>query len=307
MKKDIFRGKVKEEYKGYLLYRLIIPSVCCIALGGLLLFGAIVTKRANHMEMLMPFKWGCAVLGLLFVAMGFACFFGGVSLVRRYPAHERLRRFLFGSDVFFVGSTSDEYIGGIFARTRIGRRQTLAHEVMVMDAELKKMTKGVPMPRRYKIYYAIVYAAVALDVCAIAAMFYLTVANPFPTLFDDFGLFVVLGFLAILGISAALACVFEGRAQKIAFDTALDHEIEWRHSLREALWGLSVRKYAKSGKKRKYWYRPDQLDEIRALLDERPAKLSLQVVHKEGRAASFTIIEDDEGKERVFFRGIFLR
>jgi hypothetical protein len=116
-----------------------------------------------------------------------------------------------------------------------------------------------------------------------------------------------LGFLAILGISAALACVFEARAQKLAFEVASDYHIEWRHSLREALWGLSVRKYVKSGKKRKYWYRPDQLEKIQALVDEAPAALSLKVAYKEGAAASFTVVEDDEGKERVFFRGFFLR
>ena len=117
---------------------------------------------------------------------------------------------------------------------------------------------------------------------------------------------VIFGFFAILGISAVLACVFETRAQDIAFDAAFDYEIEWRDALRQALWDLSVRKYVKPGKKRKYWYRPDQLEKIQALVDEAPAALSLKVAYKEG-AASFTVVEDDDGEERVFFRGFFVR
>lgn len=68
-----------------------------------------------------------------------------------------------------------------------------------------------------------------------------------------------------------------------------------------------MRRYVKTGKKRKYWYRPDQLEEIQALVDGAPATLLLKVAYKDGAAASFTVVEDDEGKERVFFRGFFLR
>lgn len=160
----------------------------------------------------------------------------------------------------------------------------------------KKRVKEGKLSLKEKISCALCCAFAALDIGAIVAVCYFygdrSLRLTFFTCIIAFTFLTILSFVALLSVHQ---------------EQMWEAEWEWRHSLREALWGLSVRKYAKPGKKRKYWYRPDQLDEIRALLDERPAKLSLQVVHKEGRAASFRILEEDEGAERLFFLGFFVR
>ena len=302
MKKDVFNGKVKREYVGYVWFGLILFFLLCAAVGGLLLYVAITAKSGDHVPF---FKFLFGLLGVGSILLGLAYMLGGIYVIRTYPAHEKWRHRLFNSDIYFVGCDTDEYRGCRY--TRWGRRNALAHEMVVMAAEVDRMARGVKMPLKYKIYSTLLYIIFAVDFGGIAAMAYLDSRDPTPVFWEQNKGLLGLLFIGVMIASVPLAISLYGRAAKIQFDTAIDHEFEWRGSLRQVLWDLSVRKYVKPGKKRKYWYRPDQLEEIQALVDEAPAALSLKVAYKEGAAASFTVVEDDEGEERVFFRGFFVR
>ena len=238
------------------------------------------------------------VLGIMNLFLLFACLF----LLCLFPI----------SGAFIVMPVSNLYTsltGCVF----LGFWFAFAHQLKKREAETEKGPKRKPLesikryfsllfrraekgklPLKYRVCRALFCASLVLDAVAILALCCFGG--------DDSvrGLCVcgvlVFGLLTLL---LAAVCFWLGSQE------ATVAEWEWRDELRRSLRELAVRRQEKSGQKRKYWYRPDQIPAIEERVKEHGVGTELRYAEGEGRILSFSVVVRED--ERVVFCGLFLR
>ena len=107
MKKDIFHGKIKQEYFSYILGYMIFFVLLFIAIGALCIYASICGMTTNSSgERLLIASFGV----IAFVLAGVYVFLEFL-VIHNFPKYQKTRRILFNSDVYFTDSTSSEYLG----------------------------------------------------------------------------------------------------------------------------------------------------------------------------------------------------
>ena len=291
MKKDIFHGKIKQEYFSYILGYMIFFVLLFIAIGALCIYASICGMTTNSSgERLLIASFGV----IAFVLAGVYVFLEFL-VIHNFPKYQKIRRILFNSDIYFTDSTSNEYLGG--SRTLRGRRNKAAFEIVTAIAEAEK-EMGDKKPVRYTIY-----SALALLFSVIG----LTVLIALPLLFDSGTLFPNMsdGFFAVLLISVAFVCIalailFLICALKVGIMASLENH-KWTYELYSALADIAVRK---NNKKLKFCYNKDQLERIENLVKSASYDAELKLQTKENKPISFTVIDKLDGS--VEFTGYFL-
>lgn len=291
MKKDIFHGKIKEEYFSYILGYMIFFVLLFIAIGALCIYASIwgmTTNSSGERLLIASFGVIAFVLASLYVFLEFL-------VIHNFPKYQKIRRILFNSDIYFTDSTSSEYLGG--SRTLRGRRNKAAFEIVTAIAEAEK-EMGDKKPVRYTIY-----SALALLFSVIG----LTVLIALPILFDSDTLFPKMsdGFFAVLLISVAFVCVslaiiFFTRAYRIALMAPLEND-KWIYELYSVLVYISVHQ---NNKKLKYWYNIDQFEQIEDLVKSASENAELKLETKGNKLVSFKVV--DTLNQRVVFTGLFI-
>ena len=291
MKKDIFHGKIKQEYFSYILGYMIFFVLLFIAIGALCIYASVwgMTTNSSGERLLIAF-FGVIV----FVLAGVYVFFE-MLVIHNFPKYKRIRRILFNSDIYFTDSTSSEYFGG--GRTLRGRRNKAAFEMVTAIAEAEK-GMGDKKPVRYTIYSAL---ALLFSVIGFTGLITL------PLLFDNGTIFPNMsdGFFAILLISVAFVCVslaiiFFIRAYKIALMAPLENH-KWTYELYSSLVDISVRQ---NNKKLKFWYDKNQLEQIESLVKSASENAELKLETKGNKLVSFKVV--DILNQRVIFTGLFI-
>lgn len=291
MKKDIFHGKIKQEYFSYILGYMIFFVLLFIAIGALCIYASIwgmTTNSSGERLLIASFGVIAFVLASVYVFLEFL-------VIHNFPKYQKIRRILFNSDIYFTDSTSSEYLGG--SRTLRGRRNKAAFEIVTAIAEAEK-EMGDKKPIRYTIY-----SALALLFSVIG----LTVLIALPLLFDSGTIFPNMsdGFFAVLLISVAFVCVslaiiFFIRAYRIALMAPLEND-KWIYELYSVLVDISVRQ---NNKKLKYWYNIDQFEQIEDLVKSASENAELKLETKGNKLVSFKVV--DTLNQRVVFTGLFI-
>ena len=107
MKKDIFHGKIKQEYFSYILGYMIFFVLLFIAVGALCIYASIWGMKTNSsVERLLVATFGVVA----FIQAGVYVFLE-LLVIHNFPKYKKLRRILFNSDIYFTDSTSNEYFG----------------------------------------------------------------------------------------------------------------------------------------------------------------------------------------------------
>ena len=148
LKKDIFHGKIKQEYFSYILGYMIFFVLLFIAIGALCIYASIwgmTTNSSGERLLIASFGVIAFVLAGVYVFLEFL-------VIHNFPKYQKIRRILFNSDIYFTDSTSSEYLGG--SRTLRGRRNKAAFEIVTAIAEAEK-EMGDKKPVRYTIYSAL--------------------------------------------------------------------------------------------------------------------------------------------------------
>ena len=288
MKKDIFHGKIKQEYFSYILGYMIFFVLLFIAIGALCIYASIWGMTTNSSgERLLIASFGV----IAFVLAGVYVFLE-LLVIHNFPKYKKIRRVLFNSDIYFTDSTSNEYFGG--SRTLRGRRNKAAFEIVTAIAEAEK-EMGDKKPVRYTIY-----SALALLFSVIG----LTVLIALPLLFDSGTIFPNMsdGFFAVLLISVAFVCVslaiiFFIRAYRIALMAPFEND-KWIYELYSVLVDISVRQ------NNKYWYNIDQFEQIEDLVKSASENAELKLETKGNKLVSFKVV--DTLNQRVVFTGLFI-
>ena len=291
MKKDIFHGKIKQEYFSYILGYMIFFVLLFIAIGALCIYASICGMTTNSSgERLLIASFGVIafVLASVYVFLEFL-------VIHNFPKYQKIRRSLFDSDIYFTDSTSSEYLGG--SRTLCRRRNKAAFEIVTTIAEAEK-EMGDKTPIRYTIYsvLALLFSVIGL-----------TVPIALPLLFDSGTIFPNMsdGFFAVLLISVAFVCVslaiiFFIRAYRIALMAPLEN-VKWIYELYSVLVDISVRQ---NNKKLKYWYNIDQFEQIEDLVKSASENAELKLETKGNKLVSFKVV--DTLNQRVVFTGLFI-
>ena len=125
MKKDIFRGKIKKEFVSYIFGCMIFTALFFAGIGVLCLCTSVWGMAPNSCgERLLV-----ASFGVIFIALAVVYLLLELLVIRKFPKHERIRRSLFNSDIYFTDSTSKEYLG------REGSMNKIAFDMIVESAE----------------------------------------------------------------------------------------------------------------------------------------------------------------------------
>lgn len=295
MKKDIFHGKIKQEYFSYILGYMIFFVLLFIAIGALCIYASIwgmTTNSSGERLLIASFGVIAFVLASVYVFLEFL-------VIHNFPKYQKIRRILFNSDIYFTDSTSSEYLGG--SRTLRGRGNKAAFEIVTAIAEAEK-EMGDKKPVRYTIYSALALLFSVIGITVLIAL---------PLLFGSGTIFPNMsdGFFAVLLISVAFVCVslaiiFFIRAYRIALIIALMAPLEndkWIYELYSVLVDISVRQ---NNKKLKYWYNIDQFEQIEDLVKSASENAELKLETKGNKLVSFKVV--DTLNQRVVFTGLFI-
>ena len=291
MKKDIFHGKIKQEYFSYILGYMIFFVLLFIAIGALCIYASICGMTTNSSgERLLIASFGV----IAFVLAGVYVFLEFL-VIHNFPKYQKIRRILFNSDIYFTDSTSNEYFGD--SRTLRGCRNKAAFDMVTIFAEAEKRT-GSKKPVRYVVYCALALFMVVLGFIDLIAM---------PLLFDNGIVFPNMsdGVFAFLCTSVALVCIafaifFLVSALKVGIMSPLDNR-KWAYELYSSLVDISVRR---NNKKHKFWYDTDQLEQIEDLVKSASGNAELKLETKGNKLVSFKVV--DTLDQRVIFTGLFI-
>lgn len=291
MKKDIFHGKIKQEYFSYILGYMIFFVLLFIAIGALCIYSSIwgmTTNSSGERLLIASFGVIAFVLASVYVFLEFL-------VIHNFPKYQKIRRILFNSDIYFTDSTSSEYLGG--SRTLRGRRNKAAFEIVTAIAEAEK-EMGDKKPVRYTIYsaLALLFSVIGLTVL-IALPLLFDSGTIFPNMSD--GIFAVLLIIVAFGC-VSLAIIFFIRAYRIALMAPLEND-NWIYELYSVLVDISVRQ---NNKKLKYWYNTDQFEQIEDLVKSASENAELKLETKGNKLVSFKVV--DTLNQRVVFTGLFI-
>ena len=269
---------------------MIFIALLFVAVGVLLVYGSIWGMTSNTTGERLLF----AVLGVIAFVLAAVYVFLELLVIRKFPKYQKLRRVLFNSDCYFTDSRSNEYFGG--SGTARGRRYKATFELITSVAEIEKRM-GEKKPVRYTVYSALTLIMAVLGLVILIAMPLLFENGTiFPNISDDvFILCCILG--AVLCIAFAIFFLFS--AIKIGVMAPLK-DIEWEFALYDSLTRIAVRK---NNKKRKFWYRHEQLKEIEDLVSVANKNVELKLIQKRSKPVSFTIV--DTLNDHVVFEGFF--
>ena len=290
MKKDIFNGKIKKEYFSYILAYMIFFVLLFVGVGALCVYASIWGMTTNTSgERLLIASFGA----IAFLLAGIYVFLE-LLVIRNFPKHEKIRRSLFNSDIYFTDSTSTEYFGG--SRTLRGRRNKAAFEMVTAFAEAEKIM-GNKKPVRYTVYCALSLFMSLLGLSFLFAMIPLFENGTiFPNMSDDVFL---LCYISVALVCIALAFFFLSRAYNVALWAPLEN-LEQYCALQDLLVDIAVRK---NNKKRKFWYDENQLDKIEDLVHSANKNYKVELQRKGSKIVSFQVI--DNSNCRVVFNGLF--
>ena len=291
MKKDIFHGKIKQEYFSYILGYMIFFVLLFIAIGALCIYASICGMTTNSSgERLLIASFGV----IAFVLAGVYVFLEFL-VIHNFPKYQKIRRILFNSDIYFTDSTSNEYFGG--SRTFRGRRNKAAFDMVTTFAEAEKRM-GDRKPIRYTVYSALTLIMAVLGLADLIAM---------PLLYENGTVFsnvpqnvFLFCYLSVGFVCIALAILFLICALKVGIMAPLENH-KWTYELYSALAEIAVRK---NNKKLKFWYDKDQLEQIEDLVKSVSENAELKIETKGTRLISFKVV--DTLHHRVIFTGAFL-
>ena len=291
MKKDIFHGKIKQEYFSYILGYMIFFVLLFIAIGALCIYASICGMTTNSSgERLLIASFG----GIAFVLAGVYVFLEFL-VIHNFPNYQKIRRILFNSDIYFTDSTSNEYFGG--SRTLRGRRNKAAFEVVTTFAEAEK-GMGKKKPVRYTVYSALTFIVAVLglaDLIAIPLLYENGIV--FSNMSQNVFLFC---YLSVGFVCIALAILFLICALKVGIMAPLENH-KWTYELYSALVDISVHQ---NNKKLKYWYNIDQFEQIEDLVKSASENAELKLETKGNKLVSFKVF--DTLNQRVVFTGLFI-
>ena len=207
MKKDVFYGKIRREYISYIMTTTIAITTILVAAGALFLYAAFVASAVDPLQ-------DRIVLG----ALGAVCFLPAAAFVfirlfaiKKYPKYEKLRRLVFNSDCYFVGSNSQDYHGSW--------RGEKAFEWVTRAAERNKGLENIEYPKKYRVYIVLTIIGVIL-LFANLGVAYIALKNidALPELIqNESAVFTILLLSEILDV--ILSFVFAFRVQKIRIKT----------------------------------------------------------------------------------------
>jgi hypothetical protein len=291
LKKDIFHGKIKQEYFSYILGYMIFFVLLFIAIGALCIYASICGMTTNSSgERLLIASFG----GIAFVLAGVYVFLEFL-VIHNFPKYQKIRRILFNSDIYFTDSTSNEYFGG--SRTLRGRRNKAAFEVVTTFAEAEKgMRKKKPI--RYTVYSALTLVMAVLGLANLIAM---------PLLYENGTVFsnvsqkvFLFCYLSVGFVCIALAILFLICALKVAIMAPLENH-KWTYELYSSLVDIAVRR---NNKKLKFWYNSGQVEQIESLVKSASVNAELKIETKGNKLVSFKVV--DTLNQCVIFTGLFI-
>ena len=283
MKKDIFHGKIKKEYFSYILGYMIFFVVLLIGVGALCIYASALEMTNNALgERFLIASFG----GIAFVLAGVYVFLE-MLVIRRFPKYEKIRRILFNSDIYFTDSTSNEYFGK--STTIRGRMNKAAFNTITAFAEAEK-GMGKKKPIRYTVYSTLALIMAVLGLVDLIVM---------PLLFENGIIFsnIPQNVLLFCYISGGIACI--GFAIFFLIRALENHK--WTYELYSSLVDISVRR---NNKKLKFWYKVEQLDEIKNLTKKADGDYKVVVVRKSEKPISFSVVDTTD--EREVFKGMFI-
>ena len=291
MKKDIFHGKIKQEYFLYIWGYMIFFVLLFIAIGALCIYASICGMTTNSSgERLLIASFGV----IAFVLAGVYVFLEFL-VIHNFPKYQKIRRILFNSDIYFTDSTSNEYFGG--SRTLRGRRNKAAFEVVTTFAEAEK-GMGKKKPIRYTVYSALTLVMAVLGLANLIAMPLLYEKG---TVFSNVSQNVFLFcYLSVGFVCIALAILFLICALKVAIMAPLENH-KWTYELYSSLVDIAVRR---NNKKLKFCYNKDQLEQIEGLVKSASENAEMKLETNGKKIVSFTVI--DTLNDRVIFTGLFV-
>lgn len=287
MKKDIFNGKIKKEYYSYILGYMIFFLLLFVCMGSLCLYVSIwgTTGKSPGGRLFFATLAGIAfIFAVLYL-------FLELLVIRRFPKYEKIRRILFNSDVYFTDSNSTEYYG-------IRRKRDKAAFALVTGIAEAEKEMGDKKPVRYTVYSVLALFMSILGIADFIAM---------PLLFESGMIWPKMsdGVFAIFYITGGVVCVvlavfFFRRALMVAGWTPFEND-KWKYILYTTLTDLAVRK---NNKKRKYWYKTEQLKEIENAVSAASENAKLKIQEKKGKPISFEVMDTLHGC--VVFTGFFI-
>ena len=300
MKWDIFNGKIKKEYYGYMMFTFIFTSLLSLALSGV---GVVFTSAAITGKITPPSLISTIIVfvsGLIFLIQSPVFIFLQLLVIRNYPKYEKIRKRMYNSDCYFVGCDSFEYNGkprGIW-----GRRNKAAFDLVTTTTELEKGVKGTKLYPKYRMYSLLSCTSSLIGLVSMFSMFALLGDNktilPKELQNDNLIIFMTIVIsIAFLG----LAISFYIRAMNVAIYAPLI-EFESRFAWYDSLTEIAVRR---SKGKHKFGYRVDQIKEIEAIVNNSGESLELKIEEKNGRIACFKVI--DTTKNYTVFSGYFIQ
>ena len=288
MKKDIFHGKIKQEYFSYILVYMIFFVLLFVGIGVLCICVAVWDMTSNTWDE----RFLIASFGVIAFVLAGVYVFLEMLVIRGFPKYAKIRRILFNSDIYFTESTSDEYLGGR------RRKYRSAFDAVTAFAEVEK-GMGKKKPVLYKVYLAlsIIMSVVGL-VSLIAMPFLYENGTVFSNVSQSVFLFcyISVGFVCI-----ALDILFLSRALKVAIMAPLEN-YKWIYELYSSLVDIAVRK---NNKKLKFWYDIDQLEQIDSLVKSASENAELKLETKGSKIVSFTVV--DTLNNSVRFKGLFTK
>ena len=287
MKKDIFHGKIKQEYFSYILVYMIFFVLLFAGAGVLCICASVWGMTSNTSDE----RFLIASFGVIaFILAGVYVFFE-MLVIRGFPKYEKIRRILFNSDIYFTDSTSKEYFGGR------RRKYSAAFDMVTAFAEVEK-GMGKKKPVLYKVYLALSIIMSAVGLAYLIAM---------PILFENGTVFSNMSqnvflfcYVSVSLVSVAIAAFFLIRALVVGIAAPLKYH-KWIYELYSSLVDIAVRK---NNKKLKFWYGKDQLEQIEGLVKSASENAEMKLETNGKKIVSFTVI--DTLNDRVIFTGLFV-
>lgn len=291
MKKDIFHGKIKQEYFSYILGYMIFFVLLFIAVGALCIYASIWGMKTNNSGE----RFLIASFGMIAFVLAGVYVFLEFLVIHNFPKYQKIRRILFNSDIYFTDSTSSEYLGR--SRTLRGRRNKAAFDMVTTLAEAEKRM-GNRKPVRYTVYSALTFIMAVLglaDLIAIPLLYENGIV--FSNMSQNVFLFC---YLSVGFVCIALAILFLICALKVGIMAPLGNH-KWTYELYSALVDISVHQ---NNKKLKYWYNIDQFEQIEDLVKSASENAELKLETKGNKLVSFKVV--DTLNQRVVFTGLFI-
>lgn len=292
MKKDIFNGKIKQEYFSYILVYMIFFVLLFAGIGVLAIYAAVwgMSVNSSGERMIM------GAIGVVVFMLAPIYLVLELLVIRRYPKYEKLRRALFNSDCYFTESNSTEYRGG-------NRRRAKAAFALVTSFAAVEKAMGKKRPIQYTIYLLLSIFMSLLGLVLLIGMPLLFENGSLPPWLSEsaFWLCCIFGGIACV----VLAIIFYNRAYTVAL-RAIFGNLEWGCELHKSLADISVRR---NNKKHKFWYKASQIQEIEDLIhaanENEKFHAELKLKRKGNRLVSFEVF--DTSDDRVEFTGLFIK